>query len=188
MGLFSALRDRLVTPELCRVAKKTDTAATVECLARTPVVVVGADLGHSVQRDAEESQIIGVVEAAAQKKSFDGEVHKYVIDGQAYLPVFTDVAAADAFCGAYVDLLGHIHAFRLFRVPGAYLRHWIADGDVIVVNSQSDHEVEIDSNSSGAIRDGLPDTNGFTQTEFLNLVLPMPGISRTIEFRPEKHG
>jgi hypothetical protein len=187
MSLLSALRDRLFSPELCRVAKKTHIAATIECLARTPVVVVGADLGSSVQRDAAENQIIAMVEAATEKKSFDGHVHKYVVDGQAYLPVFTDVAAAEAFCGAYVDLLGCIHAFRLFRVPGTFLRQWIADGDVIIVNSQGNHEVEIDPHRSGAIRDALTASNGSTQAEFLCLVLPMPGISRSIEFRPDAH-
>jgi hypothetical protein len=184
MGLLSALRARFFSPELCRVAKKTDIAATIECLARTPVVVVGADLGNAVQFGEEESQIITIAEAAAQKKSFEGDIHKYVIDDQVYLPVFTDAAAAGAFCGAYVDLLGHIHAFRLFRVPGAYLRHWIADGDMVIVDSQSNHEVEIDPSGSRAVRDGLPDSSGFEQAEFLSLVLPIPGISRPIEFRP----
>ena len=96
MRLLSALRGRFFSPELCRVAKTTDIAVTIECLARSPVVVVGADLGRSVQFDAKESEIIAIAEAATQKKSFDGEIHKYAIDDHTYLPVFTDVATAEA--------------------------------------------------------------------------------------------
>ena len=66
MDLFSALRGRFFSPELCRIAKRTDIGATIECLARTPVVVLGADLGCSVQLDADESQLIAMVESAAR--------------------------------------------------------------------------------------------------------------------------
>jgi len=185
MGLLSALKNRFFPPELCRIAKAGDVAATVDCLARTSVVVVAADLGDSAATDADRGAIIAIVEAAAQKKSFDGEVHKYEIDGEVFLPVFTDAAAAELFCGAYVSLLGHVHAFRLFRVPGACVRNWIADEDMIVVNPQSNNEVEIDRSKSEAIRAGLTETDNSDDAEFVSLVLPMAGIAKAIEFSPE---
>ena len=54
MGLLSALKRRFFAPELCRAAKTGDVAATAQCIARTSVVVVGADLGDSVPFDADE--------------------------------------------------------------------------------------------------------------------------------------
>ena len=185
MRLFSALKNRIFAPELCRVATAGDVPEIVSCLARTPVVVIAADLGDSVPMNAERSATIAIVEAAAERKSLDGDIHKYEIDGEIFLPLFTDVAAAEAFCGAYVSLLERIHAFRLFRVPGRYLRNWIADRDVIVVNPQSSNEVEISRGKSEAIRAGLAETGSLGDVQFVSVVLPMAGISQAIEFGPE---
>jgi len=185
MDLLSTLKSRFFPPELCRIAKTGDVAAIVDFLARTSVVVVAADLGDSAPMDADPNAIIAIVEAAGQRKSFDGEVHKYELDGEVFLPVFTDAAAAELFCGAYVSLLGQIHAFRLFRVPGAYVRNGIADKNIIVVNPQSDNEVEIDRSKSEAIRAGLTETDDLNDAKFLSLALPAAGISQPIEFTPE---
>lgn len=185
MRLFSALRSRIFPPELCRVAKSGDVPEIVSCLARTSVVVIAADLGDSVPLNAPRSATIAIVKSAAERKSFDGDIHKYEIDGEIFLPVFTDAAAAETFCGAYVGLLGRIHAFRLFKVPGNYLRHWIADQDIIVVNPQSSNEVEMQRGKSEGIRAGLPEIGSFNQAEFVSVVLPMAGISQSIEFGPE---
>ena len=184
MGLLSALTNRFFPPELCRVAKTGDVARIVDCLARTSVVVVAADLGDSVPLNGERDALISILESAAQRKSFSGDLHKYKIDGEIFLPVFTDAAAAETFCGAYVSLVGHIHAFRLFRVPGRYLRKCIADQDIIVVNPQSINEVEIDRGKSDGIRAGLPETASLNDAEFVSVVLPMAGISQAIEFGP----
>lgn len=186
MGLLSALNARLFAPELCRVAKTRNVASVIECLSRFSVLVIGADLGKYVALDVDEQELIAIVEAAAQNKRFDGDIHKYLIDGDTFLPVFTDARAAEWFCGAYVDLLKHIHCFRIFRVPGAYVGNWIADGDIIVVNPQSNHEVEINRQDSEAIRAGLPATDDFSEVQFVSVALPMAGISRPIEFSPEK--
>lgn len=185
MRLLSALKDRIFPPQLCRTANAGDVPEIVDCLARTFVVVIAAELGDSVPMNAERSATIAIVKSAAERKSFEGDIHKYEIDGETFLPVFTDVAAAEAFCGAYVSLLGRIHAFRLFRVPGRYLRNWIADRDVIVVNSQSSNEVEINRGKSGAIRAGLAETGSLDDVQFVSVVLPMAGISQAIEFGPE---
>jgi hypothetical protein len=187
MGLLSALKNRFFAPELCRVAKAADVAATAECIGRSSVVVIGADLGNSVPLNPEHDAVLAIVEAAAQKKSFEGSVHKYEIDGETFLPIFTDPLAAESFCGAYVSLLNRIHAFRIFRVPGAYIGRWIAGGDVLVVNPQNNNEVEIDRAKSQAIRARLPGTDGFADAQFVSLALPMPGVSRPIEFTPDTY-
>jgi hypothetical protein len=184
MGLLSALKSRLFSPELCRVAKTGDMAAVARCLAREPVVVIGADLGDSFLVGAQPDAVFKTVGAVAQKKSFEGEIHKYEIDGEIFVPVFSDSAAAELFCGAYCSLLGRIHAFRLFTVPGAYIRHWIADGDTVVVNPQSSNEVEIDPIRSQDMCMLLPKPEGLNDAQFLSLVLPCPGISSPIEFLP----
>jgi hypothetical protein len=185
MGLFSSLKTRFFPPELCRVAKTSDVSAITECIGRTSVVVIGRDLGDSAPFDSQQDVIMAIAEAAAQKKSFDGDIHKYEIDGATFLPVFTDTAFAESFCGAYASLLGRFHAFRLFRVPGTYISSWICNNDIIVVNPQSDNEVEIDRSKSSAICTGLALTDNFSGAHFVSLVLPMPGISRPIEFCPE---
>lgn len=147
--------------------------------------MIGADLGHSVPFDASQESVIAVIEAAARKNAFDAGIHKYEFEGKTYLPLFTDTASADSFCGAYCGLLGHIHAFRLFTVPGTYIRQWIAEGDIIIVNPQCDHEVEINPNQSAEIRDRLPVTNSFHAAQLVSVTFPMSGISRPIEFRPD---
>lgn len=185
MGLMSALKSRFFSPEICRVAKSGNVASIVECIAHTQLVVVAADLGNSVPLDADEQSVISMIHAATRKKRFDGDIHKYEIDGKAFLPVFTDRSTAELFCGAYCDLIGCIHAFRLFAIPGPYIRNWIADDDVIVVNPQSNNEVEFHHDHSQAIRDRLPGVDDYNEARFLSLALPMAGISQTIEFRPE---
>jgi hypothetical protein len=183
MGLLATLKERFFPPELCRVAKAGDSANIADCLARTAVVVIGADVGVPVPFDADDNSVIGALEAAA-KKSFDCEIHKYNIHGDVFIPIFTDVPAAESFCGAYYSLLGHIHAFRLFTILGAYIRHWINDQDFIVVNPQGNNEVEIDHNKSSAICTRLSESDTFSDAHFVSLALPMAGISRTIEFAP----
>jgi hypothetical protein len=185
MGLLSALKSRFFPPELCRVAKLGDPATTAECIARTGVVVIGADLGGSIPFDADDNSVTTIIGAAAREKRFEGGVHKYEIDGEKFLPIFTDREAAEVFCGAYCSLLGRIHAFRLFAIPGGYIRQWIADQDFIVVNSQSNNEVKIDQSKSQLIRERLPETRTSCDAKFVSLALPRVGVSRTIEFSPD---
>ena len=184
MGLLSALKSRLFPPTLCRVARRGDSAATSDCIANTSLVVIGADLGESVPFDADQESVIAVIEAAVRKNAFDTGIHKYEFEGKTYLPLFTDSANAELFCGAYCSLLGHLHAFRLFTVPGAYIRQWIADGDTIIINPQCDNEVKLNPNQSSEIRDRLPVTNTFQAAQIVSVTLPMFGISRPIDFRP----
>lgn len=186
MGLLSALKSRFFPPELCRLAKLGDPAATAACIARKPLVVIGADLGACVPFDADPNSVVTMTEAAAHKKPFDGDIHKYHVEGETFLPIFTDREAAELFCGAYCSLLGQIHAFRLFLVPGAYIRNWIADQDVIVVNPQGRNEVEINRRKSQAIRERLPEVHAFSDAKFISLALPMAGLSRPIEFGPDQ--
>ncbi len=185
MGLFSGIKSRLFPPELSRVAKTGDASTIAECISRTSIVVIAADLGDSISFDTDQQSAIALVEAATQKKTFDGSVHKYEIDGSTFLPIFTDVPTAEAFCGAYCGLLNHIHAFRLFTAPGAYLRDWIAEQDFIVVNPQSHNEVEIDRSNSLMIREQLPNPDQINEIQFTSLVIPMIGISQTVEFAPD---
>jgi hypothetical protein len=185
MGLLRALKNRLFPPTLCRVARRGDSVATADCIASTALVVIGADLGESVPFDADQGSVTAVIEAAARKKTFDGSIHKYELDGKTFLPLFTDTATAESFCGAYCGLLGHVHAFRLFKVPGTYIRHWIADDDIIIVNPQYNNEVELKPNQSSEIRDRLPVTNTFHDAKIVSVTVPMLGISRPIEFRPD---
>jgi len=185
MGLLSALKSRFFPPELCRVAKIGDVSAIAQCMAGTSVVVIGRDLGDSVPFDAGQGVITAIVEAAAEKKSFDGDIHKYEIEGETFLPVFTDTAAAESFCGAYVSLLGHIHAFRLFEVPGAFIRKWIADDDIIVINPQCSNEVEIDKGKSESVCRSIAETDDLSGARFVSVALPMLGISQPIDFGPD---
>jgi hypothetical protein len=185
MGLLSALKSRFFPPELCRLAKLGDPATTAESIARTPVVVIGADLGGSIPFDADLNSITTIVEAALQKKPFEGSIHKYEIDGETFLPIFTDRDAAELFCGAYCSLLGRIHAFRLFAILGGYIRSWIADQDIIVVNSQSNNEVKINQSKSQLIRERLPETRTSCDAKFVSIALPMVGVSRPIQFSPD---
>ena len=91
MGFLSALKSRLFPPELCRVAKTGDVSAAAQCFARRSVVVVAADLGDSFPFDAQLETVTPIVEAAAHKESFEGEIHKYEIDDRVFLPIFTDL-------------------------------------------------------------------------------------------------
>jgi len=181
---MSAIKSRFFPPTLCRVARRGDSVATADCIAKTSLVVIGADLGESVPFDADQESVIAVIEAAVRKNAFDTGIHKYEFDGKTCLPLFTDTATADSFCGAYCSLLGHIHVFRLFTVPGTYIRHWIAEGDFIIVNPQCNNEVELNPNQSSEIRDRLPVSNTFYAAQMVSVTLPMFGISRPIAFRP----
>ncbi len=185
MGLLYTLKSRLFPPELCRVAKSADATGIAACLSRAAVVVIGADLGDPLPLDADQDAVIAIVEAAAQNKSFDGDVHKYSIESEIFLPIFTDPVAAEMFCGAYVSLLNHLHAFRLFCVPGASVRVWIREKETMIVNPQSPGEVEIDREISSTIRALLPEADGHGEAQLVSVALPMLGVSRTIEFAPE---
>lgn len=184
MGLLSAIKSRLFPPELCRVAKTGDATAVSELLNRTNVVVVGAQLGPAIPFDAEQQSAIDAIESAANNKAFDG-VLRFDVDDDTFLPIFTDQTAAESFCGAYCSLLGHIHAYRLFTVPGHYIRDAIDDNDFIVVNPQYGNEAEIDRSKSKSIRDKLSGSDALDQAQFLSLAVPMIGVPSTIEFAPD---
>ena len=184
MGLLSALKNRLFPPALCRLAKRGEAPAIVKHLSQVTVVVLGADIGTGVSYIPTEDALELMVETAAQKKSFDNDVLKYDYDGETFLPIFTDETAAQKFCGSYCSLLEQIHAFRLFAVPGSYIGAWMGHGDILVINPQSDNEVEIDSTDTNLIRSQLPTQNDFGHARFLALVFPMHGVSKTIEFKP----
>ena len=185
MSLLYSLKNRFFPPELSRVSKSGDAKVVSECLSRTTVVVIGADLGDPLPFDADQDVVLAIVEAAAEKRSFDGLAHKFSYESQRYLPVFTDPVAAEMFCGAYVSLLGRLHAFRLFRVPGASVGSWLDDNDVLVVNSQGPGEVKISGESSREIGALLGDSGDLRQARFLSVALPMLGVTQTMEFGPE---
>ena len=185
MSLLYSLKSRFFPPELSRVSKSGDVSAISECLSRIGVVVIGADLGDPLPFEADQDTVLAVVEAAALRKSFEGQAHKFSYENQRYLPVFTDPVAAEMFCGAYVTLLGQLHAFRLFRVPGACVGSWIDDNDILIVNSQAPSEAEISGESSremGALLGGSVDPR---QAQLLSVALPMLGVARVVEFGPE---
>ena len=185
MGLLYSLKSRFFPPELCRVAKSADETRIAACLSRTSVLVIGADLGDPLPFDADQGSTIAIVEAAAERKSFDGDVHKYSIESETFLPIFTDSIAAEMFCGAYVSLLNRLHAFRLFCVPGASVRAWIGENETLIVNPQGPSEVKIDGEMSSAIRALLPSSGDPCEAQLVSVALPVPGVSRTIEFGPE---
>ena len=185
MSLLYSLKSRFFPPELSRVSRSGDAKMISDCLSRNTVVVIGADLGEPLPFDADQDAVLDIVEAAAQRKSFDGLAHKFSYEGQRYLPVFTDPVAAEMFCGSYVSLLGHLHAFRLFRVPGASVGCWIEDNDVLIVNSQSPGEAEISGETSREIGVLLGDSGDPHQARFLSVALPMFGATQAIEFGPE---
>lgn len=184
MRLLSAIKLRLFPPELCRIAKSGDAAALSELLNRSTVVVVGADLGPPIPFDAEPQVAIDAIETAAHNKAFDG-VLRFDVDDDSFLPIFTDQTAAESFCGAYCSLLGHTHAYRLFSIPGHYIREAIDENDFIVVNPQYVNEAEIDRSQSKSIRDRLLSSESPDQAQFLSLAIPMTGVRNTIEFSPE---
>lgn len=170
---------------LSATARSGDIAALCMQMTKSPVVVIGADIGDGIPTGTPNpDQVLAIAEAAASKRSFDGS-HKYELDGVRYLPVFSDATAANLFCGAYVDLLSHVHAFRLFSVPGAALASSIADTDTLVINPQSDDEVELTREHSLALRKSLEGSKP-ADPAILSVTIPVPGVDEEITFPPNR--
>lgn len=159
-----------------------DFASLCNLIKHSPVVVLGADIGDGVPVGNRSDLLPKVTEYAAQRQAFDG-VHKFDLDGTTFLPIFSDATSAKEFCGAYVDLLSDIHAFRLFRISGPVLASCIGDNDTVVFNSQNDDEVELTSEQSRELKQSL-ETGVAQETVFLSIALPVPGVEREITFAP----
>ena len=153
-------------------------------LGLSSVVVLGADIGDGVPLGDRSDLIPKITEYAAQQQVFDG-IHKFDLDGITFVPIFADAASAKEFCGAYVDLLSKIHAFRLFRVSGPVLASFIDDNDMVVFNSQNDDEVELTCEQSRELKRSL-ETGVAQETHFLSIALPIPGVEREITFSPNE--
>ena len=170
--LFSKPRVRNASPQ--------DLASLRNRIEHSSVVVLGADIGDGVPVGNRSDQLPTITEYAAQRQAFDG-VHKFDLDGTICLPIFADATSAKEFCGAYVNLLSNIHAFRLFRISGPVLASYIDDNDTVVFNSQNDDEVELTSEQSRELKRSL-ETGVAHETVFLSIALPVPGVEREITF------
>ncbi len=147
------------------------------------IVVIGADIGAGMPL-GDRSELVKITEHAAQRQVFDG-AHKFTLDETRFLPIFSDAKSAKAFCGAYVDLLSRIHAFRLFRISGDVLAAAITDSDTIVLDAQSDVETEFSPELSQRLRSGLC-SSVTGQAEFLSVALPIPGVTEEVSFAPQR--
>jgi hypothetical protein len=178
---------RLFAPKIFKAFKSGNASAIATQLANTRMVVVGANIGNGVSIDAlpaEADQIPKLVEAAARMKQYDG-VLKFESDGNKYLPIFDDAAAANAFCGAYVDLLCSVHAFRLFTVSASAIVASLDDSDTVIFNAQNDDEVELTNEQTRRVK-GLLRTNNSAEPQFLSVTVPVPGVEEDITFTPNR--
>ena len=165
-----------------RIASQQDFASLRDRIGLSPVVVLGADIGDGVSLRDRSDQLPKITEYAAQRQGFDG-IHKFDLDGITFVPIFADETSAKEFCGAYVDLLSKIHAFRLFRISGSVLASFIGDNDTVVYNSQNDDEVELTCEQSRELKRSL-ETSGSQNADFLSIALPVPGVEHEITFTP----
>lgn len=159
-----------------------DSASLCNLIKHSTVIVLGADIGDGVPIGNRSNLLPQITEYAAKRQAFDG-VHKFDLGGTIFLPIFSDARSAKDFCGAYVDLLSNIHAFRLFRISGSVLASCIGDNDTVVFNSQSDDEVVLTSEQSWELKRSL-ETGVAQEAVFLSIALPIPGVEREISFAP----
>ncbi|GAA5509114.1 hypothetical protein [Novipirellula caenicola] len=182
--MLKSFLSRLFAKPIARNAKVQDLESLRRAIQRSSIIVVGSDIGAGVDPSNRSDDLPKITEFAAQRKSFDG-AHKFELDGKRFLPIFLDTTSAKNFCGSYVDLLSEIHAFRLFRISGAALASCI-DDDVLVFNSQNNDEIEFSCEQSLELKEWLA-MDGQSETDFLSIALPVPGVDQEITFTPNKN-